>query len=45
MPLEDELNNIWKEKKEAEKLDEEDTFIPAKEAKLEPKTALIHVEL
>lgn len=33
--LQKELDNMWKEKRETEKLDPEDTFIPAKESKFE----------
>jgi hypothetical protein len=44
--LEKELDSMWKEKVEAEHTQEDtDTFIPAKEMKLDPPNALIHFEL
>jgi hypothetical protein len=40
-----ELDSMWKEKKDAEKVDIDDTFVPAKEAPLDKDNALVHIEL
>jgi hypothetical protein len=40
-----EEKSLWKEKQDAEKLDPEDTFIPAKEAPLDKENALVHIVL
>ena len=40
-----ELDSMWKEKKDAEKTDIDDTFVPAKEALLDKDSALVHIEL
>lgn len=41
-----ELDSMWKEKKEAEKVDIDDTFVPAKEAEPTPEAeVLVRIEL